>query len=130
MSVPPEFMSRGVSSTRGSAAPRSCCPQTPSISADQDAAQEHRSVLRPNGPAAWHAVRCAPASLRQGVGPAPSTLAEVRAVALLQVVGDPEPQRVVHGEVFEFAGVDEADFGGLVADGELAAGDAGGVSRC
>ena len=35
---------------------------------------------------------------------------------------------MVHGDVVEFGGVDEAEFGGLVADGQLAAGDAGDVA--
>ena len=55
-------------------------------------------------------------------------LAEVWAVAFLQVMADPEPLRVVHGEAVEIARVNEADLGGLFADGELAAGDAGGVA--
>ncbi len=39
-------------------------------------------------------------------------------------MAEPEPDGVVDGDVVELGGVDEADFGGFVADGDGSAGDA------
>jgi hypothetical protein len=50
--------------------------------------------------------------------PRPHGSAEVWALAVLQVVADPEPLRVVHGKAVEFTGVEEVEFGGLVAGGQ------------
>lgn len=48
---------------------------------------------------------------------------------MLGVVVEAESDGVVDGDVVELGGVDEADLGGFVADGQRAAGDAGEVGH-
>lgn len=55
------------------------------------------------------------------------TLSDVGGVAVLGVVMEAESDGLVDGDVVEVGGVDEAEVGGFVADGECAAGDAGKV---
>jgi hypothetical protein len=52
--------------------------------------------------------------------------AQVRLLALFQEVLEPESLGVVHRQLLDFFGRHEPEFGGLVGDCQLAAGDAGG----
>jgi hypothetical protein len=61
-------------------------------------------------------LRPKPAIAAPAIAQRQACLAQVRNIALFQVVADPEPLRVVNGEVIEFTWGDEADLGGLVAD--------------
>lgn len=54
----------------------------------------------------------------------PMWSAEVGGLPVLGVVAESQPDGVVDGDVVELGGVDEPDLGGLVADGDGAAGDA------
>ena len=52
--------------------------------------------------------------------------AQVRRLALFQEVLEPEPLGVVHRQLLDLFRRHEPEFGGLVGDSQLTAGDAGG----